>query len=453
MKKALKLFLAVQIVSISILAFPYQVNADGSIYMYRSDLEWEKASEGEQIAYINYEDGIEKLLLSVKTEQINGSKLVWFVPVPSNPNNVKVDILDELPYLQGNSISRAGGDIAAANILIATLSQVYTIPFCAVPLFFISGGKITPMYTDSNLVGGNTSKDLITVYQEINKYGITTELIGTKSKEALREYLEKKGFKVNESNNKILSDYVDKDYSYVVSWITDTNTLRSKKSDSLGIEIDFPTDDMYYPLIPTSVYGENKVPATIYVIGFVSPKIFKEISQGTSVSYFYDREYYFPIKFSRFFGNKKNIKDLKVTKIDIDTEAKNYTSDLWINKRTPLKVLILYFLYKYYILVSIIQFIVISCISSFLSALIVFRKEKYSKLKFFFWGLWNILTLIGLTIATIFLKTKTYDKNVLESVKGQGIIFWDKRKILYIALFSFTSILLNVLVDFFWIIL
>jgi len=80
----------------------------------------------------------------------------------------------------------------------------------------------------------------------------------------------------------------------------------------LGVSITFPTDKIYFPLKPTSVYGSQKVPIVIYVMGHVTPDIYPEIEKDTQVNYFvHSWDYDVPNLFSSFFNGKTRISSLQ----------------------------------------------------------------------------------------------------------------------------------------------
>lgn len=166
----------------------------------------------------------------------------------------------------------------------------------------------------------------------------------------------------------------------------------------LSVFISFPTEKMYYPLKPTSVYGSKKVPAFIYVIDYVEPELYPEIKPYTETNYYFGKNFDVPKDLSDFFGSS-DTKDLKYTKIKIDPPSKYLTEDLWIKRRTPLRVFLADSINRFQFWFGLSFFIVCSCLASLLSGMIIFGFKRASKIKFALFGLCNFLSLIGFYIA------------------------------------------------------
>ena len=103
MKIQLKILLPLIIVSILLLpslTIPNSALADGMII--RPDPysdRWDYLGESNQQAFINYEDGLEKMILSIGMEETSGNA-VWIFPVPSEPNKVVIDVVTQFPKKQ-----------------------------------------------------------------------------------------------------------------------------------------------------------------------------------------------------------------------------------------------------------------------------------------------------------------------------------------------------------------
>ena len=205
-----------------------------------------------------------------------------------------------------------------------------------------------------------------------------------------------------------------------MSWISGNITGATKR----GVYVTFPTKDIFYPLVPTSVYGDNIIPAHIYMIGFVKPKIFKDISEFVQVSYFSEfksrwvddegyNSYYEP---KDFFG-KAPIGDLKYTKITIDAPSKKLTKDLWIKRTPPAKIILAWCILSHPWPIGFIMLALSSMFTGFLSGPIIFKEARNKKglVKFALIGLSNCLSVLGLIIVMIVTQIRNIpqeDKNV-----------------------------------------
>ncbi len=285
----------------------------------------------------------------------------------------------------------------------------------------------------------------VTIHEHIEKMGLTTELVSAKESNALYNYLTNKGLDLPSDSKAILDEYIGKEYSFVVSWISDVEKFKQESAttdrygrtiNTVGVSITFPTDKIYFPLKPTSIYGSTKVPILIYVMGHVTPELYPEIRQESQVNYFVQGYYTVSPEFSSFFNGKTTIQDLKYTKIKINTPSKYLTEDLWIRDSAPADIALADFINRSVWIWGIIFFILSSCLASLFSGMVVFRKDQISKKKFALFGLWNFLTLIGFAIASIFLRTKKLESKLEQKLKSQGITIWDSRKVLFVFLFT-----------------
>lgn len=192
-------------------------------------------------------------------------------------------------------------------------------------------------------------------------------------------------------------EYIDKGRNIEEYQIEELKRNRGT-GNILSVFISFPTDKIYYPLKPTSVYGSKKVPAIIYVMDYVKPELYPEIKAYSDVDYFFRENFDVPENLNDFFGGS-DTKDLKYTKIKINPPSKYLTEDLWIERKVPLKVFLADSVNRFPFWFGLFFFVICSCLASLLSGIIIFGVKGVSKIKFMLFGLWNFLTLIGFSIA------------------------------------------------------
>jgi len=435
------------------------VNADGGMIMLKMD-RWEMLDEDQQLCAINYHEGIQNMILSVNTgEEITGEKAVWIFPVPAKPEKTAINIVKGFPMFQGYDVKYKADNSISDIFGFIRASQIYTLPY----LFIFRGRMGTAlgsleMYYQGDIKG----IEGVTVHESIEKSGLTTELISALDINSFSNYLISKDLDVPPNFKSILDDYIGKEYSFVISWISDVEkfkleqpegyiiglleegkivearklfdslTYDSGKSDFydnlnmvfrsidrgrdidehdieflkrirgsgniLSVFISFPTDKMYYPLKPTSVYGSKRVPAIIYVLDYVKPELYPEIKAYSEIDYFFRENFDVPEELSDFFTGS-DTKDLKYTKIKINPPSKYLTEDLWIKKGAPFKVFLADSVNRFPFWFGLFFFIICSCLASLLSGIIIFRIKGVSKIKFMLFGLWNSLSLIGFSIA------------------------------------------------------
>ncbi len=432
-KQNITFVLVLFVLSSSVFILP--VSADGGIVIYDSDMElWELQDMNRQLCVINYENGVENMILSIDVSDLHGEKAVWIFPVPAKPEKITIGIIKGFPRLWGYEVKRKADETISSVFNIMRLSQVYTLPIW---FFYASSGKLGAAIEGID--------EGITIHEHIEKMGITTELVTAEDENAFYNYLSSKNLHLPSHLKSILEDYIGKEYSFVVSWISDVEKFKQESAISyrhgkiinvIGVSISFPTDEIYFPLKPTSVYGNQKIPILIYVMDHVTPNLYPEIKNYVQVNYFVQKHYYVPSPLLSFFNGKSRIENLKYTKIKIDAPSKYLIKDLWIKDSAPLDIVLSDFINEYAILWGVIFFTLSSCLASMFAGMLVFRKDRPSKKKFALFGLWNFLTLIGFVAASMSLRTKKLKPESEQELKSQGLVIWDSRKVLFIFLFT-----------------
>lgn len=103
MKKSLS-FVAVSSLVFSILFFvtPKLVLADGMVLTLDPYLDrWDYSGENNQQAFINHDNGLQKMIISIGLEGKNTKGAVWLFPIPANPNKIAIDVVKSIPNLRG----------------------------------------------------------------------------------------------------------------------------------------------------------------------------------------------------------------------------------------------------------------------------------------------------------------------------------------------------------------
>lgn len=470
-----------------------QVSADGMVIMpnpYRRG--WSYSDETRQTAYINYQDGLQKMILSINVGGIKNNDAVWIFPVASMPERVVVDIVDRQPELYGDEASYLAKNTLVDTTKIMAASQIYPIPFVT-NILFPTMRLSSPVYNASD--GSKSVEESgVKVYEHIDKYGITSEIITAKNGSSLYDYLTEKGLVIEDGALPVLDNYIGKDYSFVVSWMSnsetavpanevsgirmDDNSVNEIYDDTSnavkcydclydydyysqpGVMVTFPTDKPYFPLMPTSVYGSRSVPATIYVLGFVEPNIFNNIKSYSDVTYHIESSPYQDESLDTFYGQVKYdenglssiSKNLEYTKVEIDAPSKYLTEDLWFKQSAPIKAKTASFIYRHPFVLFISMMMMASVVSSLLAGLIIYRdKQPHKIIKLLLIGLSNFLSIIGVAVASSYLSSKLSNAKatpILAELKKRG--YYIKRlvsKVLFIMviLISLASLLLAML--------
>jgi hypothetical protein len=407
--------------------------------------------ENAQLAAINYQDGLEKMIISVNFDMKNYDEAAWVFPVPAEPNSVVIDIINNFPRFSGEDIiSKAKSDVDGI-IYATTLTQIYPL-FLFFPFRYMTGVSYMAERTATGAVGGTVEG--VTVYEHIEKGGISTDIVTSKTAEALYNFLQRKGIQAPIGSLPVFDYYVGKDYTFVVSYITSAEEVVGGSYDYYpynrqpGIFITFPTDRIYYPLMPTSVYGSKTIPVRLYVIGHVTPDLYPEINSYTRTQYYIQR-YGSTYDFETFYG-KINANDMKFTKLEINVPSKYFKQDLWIDQVVPPKVEyatgLYYSVSRHPWITGIILILAISSITGAITGLLIFRDYK----KYALIGLANVFTIIGLAIAMAFTKTKKLEESLRKEIRKEGltVVIVDRRKFYFLVLFSILFIITAIIIGY-----
>ncbi len=439
MKKALSFLL------ILVLLLP-AVFADGMVLVIDDEDMWGFHPEKQQTAFIRYNNGIEKMLISVDIDaNINSEKAVWLFPVPSTPEYVEIDIMKGFPMVRGKDIDREFNDRLNNNMGFMLGYSTFPISLPVLYLGLFAGRMGNALSESAGFYKG--SADGVTIHQTVEMMGLTSELVTAENEVFFNNYLKEKGLELPLESRIIIKDYIGEKYSFVVSYISDIEKYKSEAKTSgykgynkavpLGVVVNFPTEEIYFPLKLTKVYGALEIPILVYVEEYVSPKLYKQIKKETEVTYYKQNSFYVTNELKKFFDGKNRIKDMKYTKIKIDTKSDNFDEDLWIKNSTPISVAIKDKVLNYLWILGIFLFILCSMIASLFAGKVIFRKYPLSNIKLMLLGLWNCLTLVGFLIALTYMKTKRLDPEIEQKIKEEGmnIVVKDSRKIGFFFLF------------------
>ena len=391
--------------------FSGSVKADGFVMQPKpfSD-RWDYSNEDNQQAFIKHDQGTQKMIISIGLSEVKKKGAVWLFPVPSRPDKVDIDVVSQLPIIGGEEISKRAKSRLdeISKYLYASQFNFYLFLNKRFSSSVESFGSYSGLQGKGFEVGVD---DDVYVHQHLQKNGITSEVITSKNARALYEYLKNKGLNVKDKSLPVLEDnYIGKEYSFVVSWVNSGSGKNNKSNNQRGVFVSFPTEKIYYPLLPTSVYGEQKVPATIRVFGHTDPEMFKDIEPYSEVKYYDNNRYKKNSKPEIFYNNSSQ--NEKYTKITINAPSKKFTQDLWINTNTPAGVYLPLFIGNYPVVSFMILFLLITIISGLVAGLAFFKELRDNPKKILLLSLSNCFTIWGLIIATILVKTKSVkDKN------------------------------------------
>lgn len=387
------------------LLLPFAIFADGCLHIYDSET-WHLSPEEMQYCFINHREGYQTMLLTIQLEgNLEGEQGVWIFPVPAAPEKSTIGRVRHFPRLRGYDVVEQARTAIDDSFDLVRLTQLYPL------LFYFNKGK--------SAGGDLTDREGVTVYQSIEDSGMTTELISVSDPAALNRYVADKGLHLPDKSMAVLEEYIGKDYAFVITWISDLSRFgkenkHSRKNGTLpGVLIRFPSERIFFPLRPTSVYGSLKVPAMIYVLGHVTPELYTGIAESSEILYGRTREFLAaeelaplldgfeltPTRYQTPAGEETgyDLPSTPYTRLTLYPESRNLTADLWMDHTVPKQVTRAEALERLSLPIALGTLVLCSCLASLLSGLIFFRKSGLSPGRLLLLGLANLLTLIGFT--------------------------------------------------------
>jgi hypothetical protein len=511
---------------------------------------WDFGDENDQQAFINFRNGLEKMIVSIKIGDNAKAGSVWLFPVPADPGKVVIDVVDELPQMNGENVS----DVAKINLDNARTALFGTQIYPALTsIFGVTMGGVSEPTSDSgvmlsdSIAGGVATQSAqpdVAVYEHLDKEGMTSEIVTAKTADGLYDYLKNKGLTIEKGMIPALQNYIGQDYSFVVSWMAsdqqnqsdpagdqgqtqsdgeikanidyylgqpelwgivnsirlkypvlenpmDSSTAQSNasylrsapgakalaeltkdiqgspfaqtlkdrgsnpsgylqaqtapaNSGIKGVSVIFPSKEIYFPLLPTSVYESKVVPATIKVVGFVSPQVFQNIKNFTTIGYFTNNRNGISAATKDFYGD---VASDKYTKIEINAPSKYLTDDLLMINRAPLNVFLASLIADYQIVTFVILLVICSLATAFIVGLLLLRGIAGCLKKTIIFAFANCLTIIGLIVALIFESTGKQDvaaADILAKIRGKGY-FWKRRTAAVLLAVSFVWLFFGIL--------
>lgn len=397
------------VLAVSLPSLSGSVAGDGGFFIHDTAYDrWGLAEETTQFGLINYDDGYEKLIISIKVPQSDlqrSDRSVWLFPVPSPADGVNIGLVEKVSALGGQRLVKLAEESLRDDMIVIASTQLY-------PVIVTIPASLSMGYGATSTLGGD-SKDDVEIFETVMAFGVTTEIIEADSSSALYQYLASLGLDLPSDADPIVQDYVDLEYSFVASWISNmTDFLATAPTStsygmyqplySFGVSIGFHSDRIFYPLKLTSVYGEAVVPMLVQVLGYVSPHSSPK-GADMKADFMFANFASFDPSLAEFFGRPNPgeyssvvLENLKYTEIVIDSEASTLTEDLWLDDSPTAAARALDLLVSNSWALSVPLFLGASMLASLMAGMIVFRSQRPSGWRFALLGLLNSATIVGL---------------------------------------------------------
>jgi len=345
---------------------PNKCWAGGILYLHDGQ-KWNLQNFSKE-SYISYQNGLQKLILNINfyQEKSSAQKGLLIFPLPCSLNDVNLSLKKEIPRLYARDLNY---ELLEKIDNFNLLSNVFSFLFSALssPLPFIGiiydGG--TPGYY---MTPQNTHTQII-------QYKISSELVKFDKINDFKTYLSSKSIYLDEKFDKIIGDYINHNYIFVLAYLNEPKTVREKHNflcitSEMQLYIKFKSNKIYYPLKLSSIY-DNVINNNLFIFGFKSPQLYQEISKDTKIKYYSggslkDTDDFFP----------SNALNYTWTGLEIKTNPKNLLYDLFIIDQIPFNsILLSSFFYYIYIPISSIVYIFIAFIVYYLLFLFFCNKN------------------------------------------------------------------------------
>jgi len=352
-----------------ILLAPGLARADGKAFTRTSDNSaFQPANQEDQRALIFFRDGQERLLITINYYANPDDQGLWIFPVPGTPDTVHIDLWDTLPTFQGRDDRPWAREIVRQTMLIMRASQIYPVPFDLVARAI--GRKKGHEKEEPG------KEDEVDVYETIRKWGLEAQAVTAPSIEALANHLRQSEMEIADEELKPFEPYLSGDYVLVIVRVASRAELDKEfglsrsdvwePSSSMRrpcVLVEFPATRAYYPMRPTASYGDEHVPATIYVIGHVRPEADARMLRNLRVHHFRDETA--DRRLEAFCGiAPRSVVDYTV--VETRGPARAYTSDFAFTPvRTSGFALAAFITDRHatYCLLAVLVFLALSCLS------------------------------------------------------------------------------------------
>ncbi|RLI81562.1 hypothetical protein DRP07_07165 [Archaeoglobales archaeon] len=388
-----------------------------------------------QLFVVNYKNGVENLISIVDASNLINKQVIWVIPIPAPSEKIIISRVKQVPL--PNAFSSCNLKIwlratVSKGFSLLKTSQIYTIPLLA------------HNHSDRPPIVDLPSLFYLT---EVSLRDLEAEVFGNDEYECLCAFIKGHGINLSDSLQSMLEYYFRENYAFVVLFDQETiNFNRTPVTNIresyrvIGVSLHFPTKKVYLPMRMDKIYTESIIPIKIYAFDFFELDMPTQIA--TSVQYFLGKHYEVPEELLYFFYGETALENFKYTLIFFPLSKETFGVDLWLKSGAPadIRVALFIFLNVKSQVLFLSLFILFSCFASYISGLVVFGRNGSFR-KYFIFGLWNLLTLIGFIIAVILL----LKDGKLGCTSQQKVLHKIDRKVLFIIFFT-TAFMLQVII-------
>ena len=402
----------------------------------------EPLPERTQAAAIAHADGVQRMIITVDFELDEAAEALWIFPAPGDPNAVVLDVLDQFSLFQGDDLCRDARRKVDGLMSLFRASQVYPI---FAEAFLSHSSYMTRSHEDvagGPIMGGGKSD--VFIHAEVSKWGIRSEAVTATSFEALADYLRGKNAAIKEDHVQSFRPYFAEGYVFVLVWIESQAELVDRFATQPQhrqylrfrrpcIFVQFPTPTIFYPLKPTSGYGQAVVPVRLFLVGHVMPQADPSLLADLHCGYF--RQERGREGFDRLLSGH-NPRGMDYTLVRLAVPASRFVDDLRFEPGAPTRVRFAAAVSdldagEFFWLYALIGFLAVSYASAGVASSLVFgRWHPHAQM-----GFWNAFGLPGVLLG-IYLRIGDHADDLRFQARRFGpfgLRFWHLFTIAFLA--------------------
>jgi len=206
------------------------------------------------------------MVLAVSLDLESNERAVWIVPVPGAPETVAIDVCTRMPRLAGEDLVQLAKSrielVTPIALMFGVFSACITLPF--VPSL------------------GGVEAHALAEHRVVEEHGLRLATVTPRTLQEFSDYLRANDVSITGDRLATLASYLDGKHVLVVGWISSLDALledfpelqsrratlgRATSGRQPAIQVTFPSQQPWFPLVATSGYGDEIIPLRLKVEG------------------------------------------------------------------------------------------------------------------------------------------------------------------------------------------
>jgi hypothetical protein len=234
--------------------FPLTMPADGCAF--KVDRDWPRISEEAQCALLHWRNGRQAMPLGVHLTLAGGDSGVWLVPVRGRPDEIRVELIEDLPWMRRGIVDPQG---QARRRFHSTCATIGGLLGPGAPISYL----VATMLLVPNLLESRVSAMGSVEGRVIVRDGLVVTLLPALASSSLSEALAAVGRPVPADKLRHLDAYADGAHSILAVRIDPTSAGPVDGSRWQGrmpaVLLDFPSPEPWFPMRGSAGGGSTQV--------------------------------------------------------------------------------------------------------------------------------------------------------------------------------------------------